>query len=145
MALNDEELERLRQQYTKIGVVDWNRHQIVFKQPSREVVRDYRRKQDSASEKPDALDQLAQVTIVAFDGVTDPVRCREAFLAFLGGEAPAFTSSGKAGAVLTGLSGMVEEEDVADLGKGARILMAPRPTSPAVSPSGSNASSTTAS
>ncbi len=135
--LTEEELEKLRVVYTKVGVVDWNAHQLVFRMPSRDMIRDYRRMQESPAEKPDAMDQLSQRMMIAFDGNTDPVRCREMYISFLENESQAFTSSNKAMAVIGGLSGIVEEADAIDLGKGARILTASRKPSPADSPNGS--------
>ena len=143
--LDDTQLEALRAQYGQVGIIDWAGHQIVFRRPGRGEIRDYRRKIDSPAEKPDALDQLAQVSLAAFDGDTDPVRSRQTFLAFLD-EYPGFTSNrDKVLPVLTILAGMVEEDAAAALGKGASVRSALRPSTPTASPSGPGASPTTGS
>ena len=133
--LNDEQVEGLRIKYGKVAVVDYRDHQLVFRRPSRDNMRDYRRKQDSPSERADALDQLAQLTIVAFDDETDGVRCRTAFLAFLD-EFPAFTSHPKPMAAIAALSGLVEQEDEATLGKGVSIRSSAPKRTPTDSPNG---------
>lgn len=145
-SLSEEELEKIRAALGgKIGVVDWNGHQLVFRRPTRDQIREYRVKQESgAVAKADAMDQLAQQTIVAFDGNTDLTVARMAFLTFLD-QSPAFTSATKPMAILSALSGLVEQEYETDLGKGARILDGRPKTSPEASPSGSAASSTAAS
>jgi len=127
--LNDEQIESIRKTHGRVGVVDYDGHRLVFRRPSRDEIRDYRRKQDSAAEKPDCLDQLAQQTLAAFDDVTDPMQARVAFLAFLD-SFPAFTSCGKFLAVSSVLSGMVEAEAAEALGKGASVRGAPPPSTP---------------
>ena len=128
--LSEETLETLRTTYSAIGVIEQAGHELVFRRPSRDQVRDYRRKTDNATEKPDALDQLAQVSIVAFDGMVatseaNAMLVRTAFLAFLE-EAPLFTSGGKFMAVFGVMTGLVEAEDIEDLGKGVRVLSTTR-------------------
>jgi hypothetical protein len=140
--LNDGELEQLRVKYAKIGVVEFSGHQIVFKKPTRDHIRDYRRKKDSDTEKMDAMDQLAQVTIVAYDRELDPNAARERFTMQFLEAYPMAISNPKFVAVLQGLAGILEEEDVRDLGKGASVRSAPPATSPKVSPNGLAASST---
>jgi hypothetical protein len=121
--LTDEQIEAIRSKCGRVGVIEYAGHQLVFKRPSRDNVRDYRRKVDSPAEKPDALDQLAQITIVAFDGEQDLVKARNAFLGFLE-EFPMFTSSAKCMSVFNVLTGLVEEEDAQDLGKGVSVRSA---------------------
>ena len=127
--LNEEQLEAIRAKYGRIGVIDFGGHQIVFRRPTREHVRDYRRKTDSPAEKPDALDQLAQQTLAAFDGEQDPIRSRQSFLSFLD-EYPLFTGSGKVLSVFNILTGLVEEEEAGSLGKGASVRSARPLTTP---------------
>lgn len=136
MALTDEQIEQLRVQHGgKVAIVTMHGHQMVFKRPSRETVRDYRRKQDSPAERPDALDQLGQVTIVAFDGDTGGESTRLAFLRFLA-EYPAFTSTARFVTSMNVLTGMVEVEEGEELGKGVTVRGSrPKPT-PTVSPNG---------
>jgi hypothetical protein len=134
--LTEEQLEAARAKYGKIGVIEYGGHQLVFRRPTRENVRDYRRKMDSPSEKPDGLDQLAQVSMIAFDGEEDITRARVAFLGFLD-EYPLFTGSAKALSVFNVLTGLVEEEEAGSLGKGASVRSS-RPTSTGTgSPNGS--------
>lgn len=123
--LTEEQLEAFRARYGKIGIVDYGGHRLVFRKPSRIDVRDYRRKMDSPQEKPDGLDQLANIMICAFDEEQEPQAARAHFLSFLD-EYPLFTSSGKALTVLNILSGLVEQEEVGDLGKGVSVRSAPR-------------------
>lgn len=134
--LKDDEIEGLRKVYGKVGVIDWDGHQLVFRRPTREMVRDYRRKGDSAAEKPDREDQLSQQAMISFDGDTDPVRCREKFTSLLD-EYPMLTSSNKYLVMMALLLGMVEEEGAEDLGKGVRVRTARLASLPKVSPNGS--------
>lgn len=134
--LTEEQISAFVQRYGKIGVVDWAGHQLIFRKPSREDVRDYRRKQDSPSERPDAVEQLAQVMIVAFDEEQEPVAARAAFLSLLV-EFPAFASSHKCVSTLNVLSGIVEDEASADLGKGVSIRSSRQKPTPPASPTGS--------
>lgn len=139
--LDDGQIEELRKRCGgKVGVVDFDGHQLVFRRPTRDEVREYRRKKDSPSEKPDALDQLAQATIVAFDGEPDTVRARTLFLGFLD-EYPLFTSGPKPSVVFGRLTGLVEAEDADAMGKGVSVRSAPPKSTPLGSPSGSGASS----
>jgi hypothetical protein len=141
-AAAEEMLEGLRLKYGKIGIVDFNDHRLVFRKPSREHVREYRRKKDSDAEKMDAMDQLAQATIVAFDGQTDPNKARETFTMRFLEDYPLAISNPKFVAVLSALAGLIEEEDAKDLGKGASVRGARPSTSPTASPNGSAPSST---
>jgi hypothetical protein len=134
--LDDAGLEALRVQYGgRIAVVEWYGHQLVFRKPSRDDIREYRRK-GGTTEEPDRVDQLTQVMLCAFDGQTDPVGARTAYLGFLS-EYPLFTSTAKCNAAVNVLSGLVEVESAEALGKFVRLLSArPKPTAPA-SPNGS--------
>lgn len=136
-ALNEAELEVLRARYGKIGVRDWDGHQIVFRKANRQEVRDYRRKQDSTAEKPDALDQLAQSTIIAFDGQQDPNAARMQFTSIFLEEYPAFTSNGITASILSYLTGIVADEDQRDLGKGGSVRGTRPRSTPTDSPPGS--------
>lgn len=134
--LTDEQIEAVRIRCGgKVGVVTWYGHQLVFRRPSRDQVRDYRRKQDT-SEKPDALDQFAQVMIVCFDGEQDPTRARVAFTGSFLEEYPAFTSSARFMVVANSLAGLIELEESADLGKGASVRSSPPRSTPTASTSG---------
>jgi hypothetical protein len=130
--LDEQQIEALRTQHGgKVAVIDWGSHQLVFKRPSRDSIRDYRRKIDSPAEKPDATDQLAQVTIVAIDGETDGDMVRARFLKFLD-EYPLFTSGGRCMVAMNILTGMASEEEFESLGKGVSVKSsAPRSTPPA--------------
>lgn len=127
---SEEKLEELRAKYGKIGIVDFSGHQVVFRKPSREQARDYRRKIATESEKPDAVDQLAQLTIVGFDGEEDVTKARIAFTGVFLEEFPLAMSNVKFITVISVLAGLVEEELDRDLGKGARIKGPPRAPSP---------------
>jgi hypothetical protein len=141
--VDETKLEALRIKYGKVGVVEYNGHEIVFRKPSRDHVRDYRRKKDDPGEKADAMDQLAQVTIIAFDGEDDPNRARVTFTTVFLEDYPLAVSHPKFVSCLSALSGLIEEEDERDLGKGVRIKSAPRAPSPMASRNGADASRTT--
>jgi hypothetical protein len=129
--LDDEQLEALRVKNDgKIGVVDFSGHQIVFRRPTRDAARDWRRKQGSVSEKPDANDQLAQAMIIAFDGDTDANSARTKFTSTFLVEYPMAVENSKFQVCLGLLSGMTEKEDDEDLGKGVSIKRAPPKLSP---------------
>jgi hypothetical protein len=130
--LDEAQLEALRVKYGRVGTVDWTGHQLVFRRPSRDEVREYRRKEDSPREKPDRVDQLAQATIVAFDGRDDILQARTMFLAFLD-EYPFFCDSPKLQTVITVLAGGIEEEASSILGKGCSVRSAAQKNSPPVS------------
>jgi hypothetical protein len=119
--LTEEQLEVLTVKYQKIGVVDHCGHRLVFKRPSREVVRDYRRKLESPTEKPDALDQLAQATIVAFDDEQDPNKARVQFTQNYLEEFPMFTGTVKFLGTINVLVGVTEQEESTVLGKGCSV------------------------
>ena len=139
--LNETELEVLRSRYGKIGVREWGDHQIVFRRASRQEVRDYRRKLDSAAEKPDAMDQLAQATIVALDGQQDPTAARVQFTAVFLEAYPAFTMNSITVSVLSLLTGITANEEDLELGKGGSVRTHPPKSTPTVSPPGSDTSS----
>jgi len=128
MFLSDEQIEALRVKYGRVGHVEHEGHQLVFRRPTREQVKEYRRKEDSPSEKPDRVDQLAQQTIVAFDGIEETIACRTAFLAFLD-EYPMVADSPRLQTVLTVLAGGQEAESARILGKGCSVRSATRETS----------------
>lgn len=142
---NETRLEALRVKYGKIGAVEYNGHLLVFRKPSREHVREYRRKKDTDAEKMDAMDQLAQVTIVAFDGEEDVIRARTTFTNVFLEDYPLAISNPKFVSCLSALAGLVENEDAKDLGKGVTVKGPPPSTTPTASPNGSGASSTGAS
>ena len=135
--LDDVGLESLRVRYGgKVGVVEWQGHQIVLRKPTRDDVRDFRRK---GEDDPDRVDQLTQVMLVAFDGEVDLVAAKEKYLAFLS-ECPMFTDTPKCRAAVNVLGGIVEVEDSETLGKFVRVLNG-RPRSIAKgSPTGSDTS-----
>jgi hypothetical protein len=130
--LSDETIAKLQEQHGKIGVVDFEGHRLVFRRPNRVQVREYRRKEDSAAEKPDRVDQLAQQTIVALDDVNDPPRAAQAFQAFLD-EYPGFCDSPKFQVVIAILTGIQETENTRFLGKGCDVWSATRKPSPTAS------------
>ena len=135
--LAEDQLESLRSRYGKIGVVAYAGHEIVFRRPTRDDCRNYRRMQASAAEKHDAIETLAQITLVAFDDDIDVNRARTTYTTTFLEEYPLFSSVPRVMSVLSVLSGVVEEEDVADLGKGGIYRSGrPRPT-PTDSPNGS--------
>jgi hypothetical protein len=128
--LSDARLEELRIKYGKIGVVEYNLHSLVFRRPSRDHVREYRRKQDTPMEKADAMDQLAQVTIVAFDLEDEPNKARVIFTEKFLEDYPLAVSNPRFVSVLTALAGLIEEEEYKNLGKGASVKSAPQNSSP---------------
>jgi hypothetical protein len=128
--MNEERLEALRAKYGKVGSVEFAGHVLVFRKPSRDHAREYRRKMDNAAEKPDALDQLAQATIVAFDDQEDPNAARVTFTTVFLEEFPLAVSNPKFNTCLSILAGLTEVEDAEDLGKGVIVRSAPRAPSP---------------
>lgn len=138
----EDRLEALQAKYGKIGVIEFNGHVLVFRKPSREHVREYRRKKDSEAEKMDAMDQLAQATIVALDGEEDVNRARTTFTTVFLEDYPLAISNPKFVTCLSALAGLLEEEDAKDLGKGVSVRSAPRGITPKASPNGSGALST---
>ncbi len=128
--MDETKLEALRVKYGKIGAVEFNGHTLVFRKPSREHVREYRRKKDNDAEKMDAMDQLAQATIVAFDDEEDVNRARTTFTTSFLEEYPLAISNPKFVGCLSALAGLIEEEDQKDLGKGVTVKSGPRVTSP---------------
>jgi hypothetical protein len=134
--LSEEQLGALERQYKKIGIVDWQTHRLVFRRPTRDECHAYRVKLENVDTKADALEQFLQQTMVAFDLDTSPLGARTSFAAFLD-EQPMFCSSTKARIAMASLSGLVELEDAAELGKGVQIRPAPPARTPEVSPSGS--------
>jgi hypothetical protein len=140
----DAKVEAARAKYGKAGGVRFNGHSFVFKKPSRDHVREYRRKVESAAEKMDAMDQLAQATIVALDEQDDPTAARTIFTTVFLEEYPMATSNSKFNVCLSALSGLTEVEDDEDMGKGVIVKVRAPKLSPKVSPNGSDASSTVA-
>jgi hypothetical protein len=128
--LNDAQLDELKMKYGKIAAIDYNGHQIVFRRPTRDNCREYRRQRESQAEKHEALEHLAQVTLIAFDGEQDVNKARTFYTATFLEEYPLFVNVPKVSAALSALSGMVEEEDAQDLGKGVSVRSARQPTSP---------------
>jgi hypothetical protein len=128
--LNEDALTALQAKYKKIAVVDWNEHQIVFRRPTRDECRSYRIALEAPATKADAAEQLCQFTIVAFDAETDPTRARVTFTTVLLEECPMFSATTKVKVAIGALMGLVEEEDLADLGKGVSVRPWPRRNTP---------------
>lgn len=128
--MDETKIEALRAKYGKVGVLAYSGHEIVFRRPSRTDAREYRRKLNEPLEKPDALEQLAQVMVVAFDGEEDVIRARTNFTGSFLEEFPLAVSNPKIAGLIGALAGLVEEEDEKDLGKGVTVRSAPRSTSP---------------
>lgn len=131
--LTEAQLEELRVAHKKIGIVEWNDHVLVFRRPSRDECREYRVALEHPSTKADANEMVCQRTIVAFDLDTNPNTARPTFTdTFLKEESPMFCSTPKCKLVLGALMGLVEEEDLADMGKGVSLRPSPRPRTPTV-------------
>ena len=129
--LTEAQLEELRVAHKKIGIVEWNDHVLVFRRPNRDECHAYRVKLEHPETKADANDQLCQATICAFDADTNVNSARTYFTdTFLKEESPMFGSTAKCKIVMGALMGLVEEEDLADLGKGVSIRPSPRPATP---------------
>lgn len=135
--LTEEQLETLRAANKKIAIVDWNGHQLVFRRPTRDECHAYRVAQESPDAKADAIEQLCQRTIVAFDTDTNANAARTTFTTVFLVESPMFASTSRAKVALGALMGLVEEEDLADMGKGVSVRPAPPTRTPEVSPNGS--------
>jgi hypothetical protein len=128
--LDEAQLDALRAKYGKVGIVDYNEHQIVFKRPTRDNCREYRRMRESPAEKGDAVEFLAQVSIAAFDGETDANKARSTYTNSFLEQYPLFANHPRAIAVMSALTGMMEEEDALDLGKGASVRTGRRASTP---------------
>jgi hypothetical protein len=135
--LTDEQLQALETAHKKIAIVDWNGHAIVFRRPTRDECHAYRAALEHPETKADAAEQLCQRAIVAFDGDQNANSARTYFTSTFLVEHPMFASTAKAKIALGALMGLVEEEDLADLGKGVSVRPSPRKPTPEVSPSGS--------
>jgi hypothetical protein len=133
----EEQLAELEARHKKIAIVRWNEHAIVFRRPTRDECRLYRIAQEEPASKADALEQVCQRTIVAFDDDLDPNRARERFTGTFLVEHPMFSVTTKVKSALGALMGLVEDEDMLDLGKGVTLRPAPRKPSPEGSRSGS--------
>jgi hypothetical protein len=140
--LTEAQIEALRVQCGRVGVVEYNGHQIVFRKPTRDHCREYRRMRESANERHEALEHLAQLTIVAYDGTTEPNAARTQYTAVFLEEYPLFVNVAKVMNVLSVLAGLVEEEDAHELGKGASVRSGPPRSMPEGSPTGSLTSPT---
>jgi hypothetical protein len=117
--------------YGRCGHVEHDGHFLVFRRPNRDEARDYRKKEDDPAQKYDRVDQLANLTIVAFDAlpITDVIKIREAWLSFLG-DYPMFTDGPRFQSVFGVLVGAADEEQIKILGKGCSIRSGIRPSSP---------------
>lgn len=135
--LSDAELESLKQKYGKIAVIDYESHQIVFRKPTRDNVREYRRQRESDTEKHLAMESLAQFTLVALDGELDTIKARTAYTDVFLDEFPFFVNVPRVMGALSVLGGMVEMEEASSLGKGARVLSVRQKPTPQDSPTGS--------
>lgn len=130
LAAREAWLDAAQKQYGRIGTVEFSGNTIVFRKPTRLEVRDYRRMLDTPAERPDALDSLAQKTILAFNDLTEPNAARVVFTGSFLESYPLAMGNDKFKALLGVLSGLVEDEDAADLGKGVTVRPAPLKPSP---------------
>ena len=128
--LNEDQLEALERGHKKIAAVVWNDHEIVFRRPTRDECHAYRVALESPDAKADANEQLCQRALVAFDGEINATTARTAFTGSFLVETPMFASSAKVKIALAALMGLVEEEDLADLGKGVTVRPSPPPRTP---------------
>jgi hypothetical protein len=135
--LTEEQLEELRVRHTRIATIEWNGHELVFRKPSRDECRSYRVKLENVETKVDAAEQLCQQTIIAFDGDLNTVAARTRFTGVFLEETPMFAATAKCRIALGALMGLVEEEDLTNLGKGVSIRPSPQPPTPTGSPTGS--------
>jgi hypothetical protein len=135
--LTEEQLEQLRIAHKKIAIVDWNGHALVFRRPTRDECHAYRVALESADAKADAAEQLCQRILVAFDADTNPTSSRVSFTTGLLVEFPMLASTPKIKIALGALMGLVEEEDLADLGKGVSVRPSPPKPTLEASPNGS--------
>lgn len=134
--LSDQDLEALRARNGgKVGVIKFDEHQMVFKRPARDTAREYRTERDNPATAPDALDHLAQRTIIAFDGETNGEKARLGFNALLA-DNPLITDNTNFKAVLSCMLGTVEQELEDKLGEPIRILRGNRKPSQEASPTG---------
>jgi hypothetical protein len=128
--LTDEQLQALEVAHKKIAVVTWNEHELVFGRPGRDTCHAYRVALETAETKADANEQACQRMIVAFDGELDRNKARIRFTDVFLVECPMFGTTAKMKLALGALMGLVEEEDLADMGKGVSVRPSPRPPTP---------------
>jgi len=128
--LSDEQLQALEVAHAKIAVIEWNGHTIVLRRPTRDECHAYRVALESAETKADANDQLCQRVIVAFDADASANSARTYFTGTFLVEQPMFSSTAKVKIALGAIMGLVEEEDLVDMGKGVSV----RPSSPRLMP-----------
>lgn len=141
--LDDKQLDELKLKYQKIAVVEHDGHQLVFRRPTRDDCREYRRMRESPSEKHEAMERMAQTTIVALDGEQDVNKARTFYTSAFLEEYPLFVNHPNVVAAISALSGLVEEEEADELGKGVSVRSARRRTSPKGSPTGSDTAAST--
>ena len=125
--LSDADLDALRARHGKIAIVEWNGYAIVLRRPTRDECRAYRVALEQAETKVDANEQLCQRTIVALDAELDANKARTTFTGTLLEDCPMFGSIPRVKLALAALMGLVEDEDLADLGKGVSIRPLPPP------------------
>lgn len=127
--LSEEQLNELQTKHKKIAVVEWNDHLLVFRRPTRDECHAYRVKLEHPDTKADANEQLCQATICAFNSDMNANTARTSFTENFLPEQPMFASTMKVKIALGALMGFVEEEDLADLGKGVSVRPSrPKPT-----------------
>jgi len=132
MAISDDQIETLRAQFGRVGVVRFEGHTFVFQQPNEEHGRFWRR--GVASNNVDVTDQLAMQLIVAFDDAVEPdpkkrEPLRLQFRAWLKTR-PLAMDNAFFSPVLAELLGQAEEGNAAKAGKGCLVLSDTPPISP---------------
>ncbi len=135
--LDEAALDGLKLKYQKVGVYSYNGHQLVFRKPTRDDAREYRRERESQGEKHEATEHLAQRVLVALDGELDVIKARTAYTSIFLEEFPFFASIPEVQALLGWLGGLVEDEEAEHLGKGVQALNVRRKPTPEASPNGS--------
>ena len=135
--LSEEQKDALEKAHKKIGVISWEGHEIVFRRPTRTEWHNYMRMNGDAAANAAALDSHAQITLVAYDGDIQMPRARIAYTNELLEECPGFANAPEVAAVLAVLAGTAQQEDLANLGKVARVRQSGRRLTPTASPNGS--------
>jgi len=132
-AIDEQKYGDLRAWCGKLGVVHFEGHTFVFRQPNTEHGRFWRRAAVNPAANPDAPDDLAKQLIVAMDDTIAPdlpgcVAVRMQFGEWLTTR-PLAMDNAYFGPVLAEMLGQTEEGTAAAAGKGCRVLSSTPPTS----------------
>lgn len=110
-SVSEETLAQLTATHGRVKVVSYNGHELVFRKPKRAEVRMHAQALDDPQRKAGADEELAQLLIVAYDGVADARKARDAWNDLLD-DFPYAASSKPIGGAIAQLTGVVEDIDL---------------------------------